>query len=303
MEMEVKGIYPIMAPPFTNEGEIDWHEFHQLIRHLVKTGIDGLTMFGLASEFHKLNDFEREDLAKAFVNELKGTGVHSVLSVTDHCTELAVKRAKQYEQLGADALMILPPFFLNPSINAIREHLQAVLQTVSIPVFVQYAPTETKVEISTSELADLGRRFPNVVYKIESNPPMECIRGVLAQQPAAVIMNGYAGLYMIDVLNAGGKGVMPGCSYAEIYVEIYRLYQEGMIDESKQLHQKLLNYISKWMTSVEYLIKVEKTILQLRGLISTNYCRKPSYPLNRDEMWFIHDFLSEFQAYLNIERI
>jgi 2-keto-3-deoxy-L-arabinonate dehydratase len=287
-----------MAPPFTTEGEIEWHEFHQLIRHLVNTGIEGLTMFGLASEFHKLNDFEREDLAKAFVSELKDTGVRSVLSVTDHCTELAKKRAKGYEQLGADALMLLPPFFLNPSIDTIREHLQAVLESVSIRVFVQYAPTETKVEIDVTELADLQRSFPKVVFKIESNPPMECIRSLLEEQPKATIMNGYAGLYMIDVLNAGGKGVMPGCSYSEVYVEIYNLYQKGLIHESAQLHKKLLKYISKWMSSIEYLIKVEKTILQLRGLITTNYCRKPSYPLNNDDIRFIDEFVSEFQYYL-----
>lgn len=283
-----------MAPPFNKDGEIDWEDFCSLIHHLSTTGINGLTMFGIASEFYKFTDFERVELAKVFVQELRGTGVQSVLSVTDHSTEIAVKRAMDYEALGANALMLLPPFFLNPSMDAIKEHIRAVVKSVKIPVLVQYAPTETKMEIAADELVEIYDSFPNVVFKIESNPPMECMKGILEKRPQAVILNGYAGLYMLDVLDEGGKGVMPGCSFSEIYVEIYRLYQKGLLNEAKQIHKKLLHYISQWMKDCEYIIQVEKAILHLRGLIKTDYCRKPSYPLKKEDMDTVHQFLTEF---------
>ncbi|NQX67226.1 dihydrodipicolinate synthase family protein [Paenibacillus alba] len=298
-QVEIRGVYPIMAPPFQADGEIDWDDFRTLIHHLSKSGIQGLTMFGIASEFYKFTDYERKDLAAIFVDELQGTGVRSVLSVTDHSTEIAVKRAKEYEAIGADALMLLPPFFLRPSMEAIKEHIRAVVSAVTIPVLVQYAPSETNVEIAIDELIEIYDAYPNVVFKIESNPPMDTINGILQERQQAVIMNGYAGLYMLDVLQAGGKGVMPGCSFAEIYVEIYRLHQRGCESEARQLHQKLLFYISRWMKDCEYIIQVEKNILQQRGLIKTDYCRKPSYPLNQDDRDMIRQFLEEFGPILN----
>ncbi|NOU62494.1 dihydrodipicolinate synthase family protein [Paenibacillus sp. LMG 31461] len=298
-QVDINGVYPIMAPPFQMDGEIDWADFRALIGHLSKSSIQGLTMFGIASEFYKITDFERKELAAVFVQELNGTGVRSVLSVTDHSTEVAVKRAKEYQALGAGALMLLPPFFLRPSMEAIKEHIRAVLGAVTIPVLVQYAPTETNVEIAIDELIEIYDAYPNVVFKIESNPPMETINGILQERQQAVIMNGYAGLYMLDVMIAGGSGVMPGCSFAEIYVEIYRLSQEGLESEARQLHQRLLTYISRWMKDCEYIIQVEKNILQQRGLIKTDYCRKPSYPLNQEDRELIHQFLAEFGSLLN----
>ncbi|OCT10769.1 dihydrodipicolinate synthase family protein [Paenibacillus pectinilyticus] len=298
-QVDINGVYPIMAPPFQTDGEIDWADFRALIGHLSKSGIQGLTMFGIASEFYKFTDFERKELAAVFVHELKGTGVRSVLSVTDHSTEVAVKRAKEYQAIGADALMLLPPFFLHPSMEAIKEHIRAVLSAVTIPVLVQYAPSETNVEIAIDELIEIYDAYPNVVFKIESNPPMDTINGILQERHQAIIMNGYAGLYMLDVMKAGGSGVMPGCSFAEIYVEIYRLSKEGLEIEARQLHQKLLVYISCWMKDCEYIIQVEKNILQQRGLIKTDYCRKPSYPLSQDDLELIQQFLAEFGSLLH----
>lgn len=296
--MDIKGVYPIIAPPFTREGEIDWTDFRSLIRHLVATKINGLTIFGIASEFYKFTDFERQKLAQIFLQELKGTGVQSVLSVTDHSTEVAMKRAKEYENAGADSLMLLPPFFLAPSIESLKEHIKRVLEAVSIPVFIQYAPTETKVEIDVSELIEMYDSYPNAVFKIESNPPMECIHEILNKRSNATIMNGYAGLYMINVLNVGGKGVMPGCSFSELYVQIYNLYQDGEVERAEKLHKKLLKYVTTWMSHPEYIIQIEKTILQLRGIIKTDYCRKPSFSINKKDIQRVQQFLKEFDDFL-----
>ncbi|MBB6114966.1 dihydrodipicolinate synthase family protein [Rahnella sp. R3(2024)] len=291
---QICGVNPIAALPFTAQGEPDYASVDRLLGHLADTGIQGLTLFGIASEFPKLEDSERLRLADQFISTLSGSGIFRALSVTDHSTEVAVKRARDYQKRGADALMLLPPFFLQPDNAAISHHIFSVLEAVEIPVMVQYAPGETGLSITPEKLSEVARRYPHAVFKIECNPPVDYTREFLQRAPQASVLNGYAGLYMPEMLSAGGKGVMPGCSFSEIYVQIYRLWQAGEHDQARALHARLLPWIRRWMTHCEYIIQVEKTILHKRGIIATDYCRHPGWTLTAEDHQSIDTFISTF---------
>lgn len=290
----IKGVNPIAAVPFRADGELDETSFSNMLGHLAGTGIDGLTLFGIASEFPKLSDDERDRLAARFISDLAGSGVFRAMSVTGHSTELAVKRARRYQQMGADALMLLPPFFLKPSPQAVASHINQVLEAVTIPVMVQYAPGETGLPIPPEELAQVAQRYPHAVFKIECNPPVDYTHAFLQQAPGAHVLNGYAGLYMLQMLAVGGKGVMPGCSFSEVYVQIYRAWREGRIGQAEALHQRLLPWITRWMSHCEYIIQVEKTILRQRGIIASDYCRHPGWTLTPEDRQGIETFLAMF---------
>lgn len=292
---QIIGVNPIVAMPFTADGEIDEASFVRLLEHLTDTGAQGTTLFGIASEFPKLSDQERDRLAQIFVSTLAGSSLYGAMSVTDHSTEMAVKRARYYARLGANALMLLPPFFLNPNPQAIQDHIFAVLEAVDIPVMVQYAPGETGLAITPTQLAEVAARYPHAVFKIECNPPVEYTREFLAQAPEASVLNGYAGLYMLQMLAAGGKGVMPGCSFTEVYVRIYRHWLNGEQQQAEALHQALLPYIQRWMSHCEYIIQAEKTILMRRGIIATDYCRHPGWQFAPEESQVIDNFIHHFQ--------
>lgn len=296
---DIFGVNPIIAMPFDAEGKVDIGSFKSLVTHLIGTGSHGLTLFGIASEFYKLNQEEKKELAQWFSQLTSESKIYSCVSITEHSTELAIKQAIDYQEQGFDSLMLLPPFFLNPDNKHIIYHIQQVLNTVDIPVLIQYAPTETNVPISPEDMKAIRNDYPNAVFKIECNPPVEYTKHLLSLIPDAVVMNGYAGLYMLDMLNNGGKGVMPGCSFVEIYVEIYQLWSSGEELQAKELHTNLFKYISKWMTHCEYIIAVEKEVLRRRGIISTGYCRKPDYQLEQSDYNDIGSFLTEFGAILN----
>ncbi|MDU3155331.1 MAG: dihydrodipicolinate synthase family protein [Hafnia alvei] len=291
---DICGVNPIAAMPFTSQGELDYASFSRMLEHLAAAGIQGLTLFGIASEFPKLDDNEHLLLSNQFLSDLRGSGVFRAISVTDHSTEVAVKRARDYQQRGADALMLLPPFFLQPSPEAISHHIFSVLEAVDIPVMVQYAPGETGLAITPAQLAEVATRYPHAVFKVECNPPVDYTREFLQQAPQASVLNGYAGLYMLQMLEAGGKGVVPGCSFSEIYVQIYQRWQQGEKAAAQELHQQLLPWIRRWMTHCEYIIQVEKTILQQRGIIASDYCRHPGWSLTEQDRLMIDSFISTF---------
>ena len=130
--VDIKGICPIIAAPFTDNGEVNYDDLDRLVRHLVKGGCNAVTLFGIAGEYYKLSDDERRKMAEVTVKAAKAVGGKTIISVTDHSTEVAVKTAKIFEETGADCLMLLPPFFLKPGAGYLYEHMKAIGKAVNI---------------------------------------------------------------------------------------------------------------------------------------------------------------------------
>ncbi len=300
MSKQISGIVPIVAATFTNSGALDEDGFQSLIRHLLKTGASALTLFGLATEFYKLADNERARMQTLLLAETsESASIAGIISITDHSWEVASQRARAAEAQGADALMLLPPYFLVPSEDAILEHLKRVIGSVKIPVIVQYAPIQTSVRIQPEAFLKLRDALPNADFiKVETQPPGRYVSQLVERSEGRLkALVGYAGVQMPDVLARGAVGIQPGCSFTEIYMDLWQLWQS---DKTKfmTLHNKLLPYINYWMQGVELIIKVEKVILKQRGIIASDYCRSPAYTLDEREQAYIDQFTREFSKWL-----
>jgi len=300
MSKQISGIVPIVAATFTNSGSLDEDSFQSLIRHLLKTGASALTLFGLATEFYKLADNERARMQTLLLAETgQSDSIAGIISITDHSWEVASQRARAAEVQGADTLMILPPYFLGPSEDAILEHLKRVIGSVKIPVIVQYAPMQTGVRILPEVFLKLRDALSNADFiKVETQPSGRYVSQLIElSQGRLESLVGYAGVQMPDVLARGAIGIQPGCSFTEIYVELWRLWQTDKT-AFLVLHNKLLPYISYWMQGVEPIVKAEKVILKRRGIIASDYCRSPSYTLDGREQTQIEQFMSDFAEWL-----
>jgi dihydrodipicolinate synthase/N-acetylneuraminate lyase len=278
MAEDLRGCYPILATPFGPDGEIDGASVIRLVQHLREAGLPGFTMFGLASEFYKLTDADRELLVDlAF--ETRATGQAAIVSVTAHSWEVATKQARRAEATGADALMLLPPFFLGPSEADLRRHVLEVSGAVSLPVMVQYAPAQTGVRVTADFFVQLNEEAPNVRYvKVESVPPGPMISAITDGSGGAVrCLVGYGGLQLLDALSRGAVGVQPASGVADYYLHILRAFDERDLDGAYALHADLLPLISLLMQGIEPLNRMEKVILKRRGIIAYDYCRAVSY--------------------------
>lgn len=276
---EIKGICPIIATPFTEDGEVDYQSLDKLVRHLVVGGCHAVTLFGIAGEYYKLSDEEREKMVEVTVKAAKATGGKTIISVTDHSTEVAVKRAKYFEEAGADCLMILPPFFLKPGAKYIYEHMKAIAEAVNIPIMAQYAPEQTGVSISPETFCKLEKECPNMIYyKIECKPAGPYVTNLMKLTDGKMkIFVGNAGFQIIECMDRGAVGAMPGCSMYDVYLDMYNSYVSGEREKALQLHNELLPMLNHIRQNVEQIISFEKRILKRRGIIASDYCRKPSY--------------------------
>lgn len=293
---EWRGILPIVSVPFRADQTLDIQGFQSTLECIDSTDAFGMVLFGIASEFYKLTDQEKDMLAGYFADF--STRKKKIISVTDHATYLAVEKAKKYAALDIDGLMVLPPFFLHPGKTQVVHHVRAIVEAVSLPVIVQIAPQETGMHYSTEELIALHARYTNVIFKIEGSPvPEDIISGLRAHDDSIVIYNGYAGIYMCEMLELGCQGIMPGCSFVDVYTRVYRLYREKKYDEAQKLHSDISKYIKKWMTHCEYIIAVEKYVLQKRNVIAHDVCRMPTHVLTDNDKREIDEFYARYIAH------
>ena len=276
---EIKGICPIIAAPFTESGEVDYNSLENLVKTLIQGGCGAVTLFGIAGEYYKLSDDERTKMAEVTVKAAKEAGGKTIISVTDHSTEVAVARAKQFEALGADCLMLLPPFFLKPGAKYLYEHMKAISNAVKIPIMAQYAPEQTGVAIPPETFCKLEKECPNMIYyKIECKPAGPYITNLMKLTDGKMkIFVGNAGFQLIECMDRGAVGAMPGCSMYDVYLDIYNNYASGNREKAIELHNKLLPMLNHIRQNVEQIISFEKRILKRRGIITCDYCRKPSY--------------------------
>lgn len=299
----ISGVCPVLETPFHEDGSVDEEGFVRVIDHMLAAGVRNVMFPGFASEFHKLSDAERSRLMTILLDQTAGVdGFVAVISIPDHATTLAVARAKEAVASGARAINILPPYFLGPSRQAVRDHVLAVLEAVApVPAVLQYAPSQTGTALDADTIAEIARIAPNLVQvKVESTPPGALITALSATVPPLESLVGYAGVQLPDALRRGAVGVEPGCSFVELYLEVWRLWQDGQQEDAEHLHRRMLPYLSYWMQGSELIIAAEKEISKRRGIIDSSFCRAPAHRLDGQELAMIDRFLSEFADLLNI---
>lgn len=297
--MELKGIYPAIATTFTDNGEVDYDSYRNLARTLINGGCHGITLFGIAGEYYKLTEEEEKELIGITVEECKKGNVASIISITKHSTKVATKWAQYIEAAGADCLMLLPPFFLKPTAQNLYDHMKQVGQSVKIPIMVQYAPEQTGVAIDPYILIKLGQEVENIsLYKIENKPSGKYISNLLkASGNKAKIFIGNAGFQMIEGLDRGAVGVVPGCSMYDIYLQIYNEYQKGNRAKVFELHNILNAVLNHIRQDVEMIISFEKKILKRRGIIASDHCRTPTHVTDDIYLGLFDEYYNMIEPY------
>lgn len=293
----LRGVCPVLEVPFHPNEEVDLDSFDRVVAHVIGTGVSAVMFPGFASEFHKLSAHERHDLRDVLLARTRDEpGVCTVISVPDHATRVAVAEARAAVTAGADALNLLPPHFLGPSLAAVRDHIEAVLSAVHpVPVVLQYAPAQTGTALDAGAIATIAREHSNLcLVKVESTPPGTMIKALGRQRPPLPAMVGHAGLQLPDALRRGAVGVQPGCSITELYVRFWNLWTTGDQESALDLHRRLQPYLSYWMQGIELIIAAEKLLSYQRGIISAPTCRAPGHRLDDEEITMVDRLLVEF---------
>lgn len=291
----MRGIIPIMQTPFTADGmEVEYEDFARMCDATVKDGSAGIALFGYGTEFYKLSDEECENMLRVEVETVAGR-VPVIASVTAGSTETALKRAKKYEEIGADILMVLSPSVVAPSTEQLRDHIITVLNSVDIPGIIQYTPGSGGGKLNAEAIGKICGSVKNKLsIKAEAVPAapfIDCVRETTKGK--IDIFCGNMCLHMIDLLERGTVGFMPGVSLVPVFKEIFDLYQAGEKERAEKIYDAAVPMILEINQDIEMLVRYEKRMLVKRGIIKWDYCRKPTAVPFDERIWNLFDSYRE----------
>lgn len=273
----MQGVFPILVTPFDEQGRVDEESLRRLIDFNIDAGVHGLGV-ALGSEIFKLSEAERDAVTTIVVEQVRGR-VPVVINTGAPGTDLAVQYSRRAEELGADALMIIPPNFMPASAPEVLEYYGAISSAVNIPIFLQDVPS---APIPAPLARQLAEQCEYVRYiKVETVPITTKVADMVEKAgDQLVVFGGAGGGYFIEELRRGSRGTMPFCTQPEAFVQVWDLMLAGDERGARAVFDQFIapiNRIGGQGSGIFYY--VHKELLRQRGIIATNKVRSPAPPV------------------------
>jgi len=280
------GVFPILATTFRDDGSLDLASQTKLVHHLVAEGANGLGLFGNASEGYALSEAERTTLLKLV---RAATHVPLVVSTGHSGTDLAAELSRKAEDLGADALMVLPPSFMKTDADGLMFYYETISKAVNIPIMVQDAPLMTQVAIPASLLAKMGRHIEHVEYAKVEAPPTAPKIGALQD---IVAFGGLNGNFFIEEYQRGARGIMPGSDMIDSFASIWKSLEAGDSSAAWKTFTRILPLI-RFELQPGLGVSAMKHNLKSAGVIASSHVRHPTGTVDKiglAELDFLRDY-------------
>ena len=291
-----EGIFPIALTPFDEHYDVDEASQLSLINYLIDCGVQGIAIFGNASEGYTLGEAEKARLMPLIIKEVRRR-IPVFVSTGHTGTHVAVQLSKAAEAAGADGLMILPPYFLKPSAEDLFGYYKAISDAVSIPIMIQDAPLLTAVNIGAAKMARMAEECANVRYtKVEAPPTAAKVTEVKqACGDSLVIFGGLNGHFFLEELQRGARGTMPGSDMMPMFVEVWRDYEAGRLAEARAKFNRHLPLI-RFELQPGLGVSAMKHNLKAAGVIKQTTVRPPTRSLDGIAVEELQQIVNDIQA-------
>jgi 4-hydroxy-tetrahydrodipicolinate synthase len=238
-----RGVTTAMITPFLSDGSVDFDGLHRNTRHQIENGVNGLLPLGTTGEAPTLSAEEKEQVVRTVVEEVQGTnsGVKILVGVGTNSTSSTIRNAQQAQAWGADALLVVTPYYNKPTQEGILAHFLAVCQETDLPVVVYNIKGRTGTNIETSTLKSMTAANEQVIAVKEASGDIMQMTDVLAQIPDLAVYSGDDGL-TFPLLCLGGQGVISVVSnlLPKQVVEMVAAVLDGNLELARQLHFRLM---------------------------------------------------------------
>ena len=276
---ELKGICAALCTPFTEDGEkVDETALKDHIDSMLDAGIHIILVCGGTGEFAYLRLEERKRIAEIASKHIDGRAGFMVQTSAINTAD-AIEFAKHAEGVGADCLLILPPYFEGPDNEGVYYHYEKISEAIKIPIMVYNIPEHSGIDVTPNFFKRL-MEIDNIHYIKDSTGDIIRIQELLTT--GGKVFNGGDPIAFFSLL-AGCPGCVWGAPNAmpKESVDLYNLVTSGKLGEAKDLWNRMFPANYFFWTHV-YNASV-KAATNLSGR-KVGPCRKPVLPLTESEM-------------------
>jgi len=276
---ELRGICAALCTPFTEDGRsVNETKFKNHMDSILEAGTHIALVCGGTGEFAYLRPDERKRIAEMSAKHIDGRA-KLMVQTSAISTADAVEYARHAEGVGADSVLILPPYFEGPDADGVYYHYEKVAEAIDIPIVVYNIPVHSGFDV-TPEFFNRLQEIDNVQYIKDSTCDLVRVQQLLAS--GAKVFSGADPIALFSLL-AGCNGCIWGAPNAmpKEAVDLYNFVTSGKLDEAKELWKRILPANLFFWTHI-YNSSV-KAATNLSGR-DVGFCRKPVLPLNASDM-------------------
>ena len=269
--IRLRGAFTAMITPMKEDGSIDYDGYRKLLRFQMEEGIDGLVPLGTTGETPTLDEDEEQRIIDVVMEEVRafekerGVKVPVVLGAGSNNTRDAVRYTERAKKAGADAALVVTPYYNKPSSEGIFRHFEAVSR-IGIPILVYNIAGRTGKNIDTptlSRIADL----PNIAGVKEASGSISQMTDVIdtikSKHPDFAVLSGDDAM-TLPLIACGGDGVVSVVSNAAPapVTEMVKAALSGDYDAARKIHYRLLPFFKAAFvdgnpTSIKYAMRVK----------------------------------------------
>jgi dihydrodipicolinate synthase/N-acetylneuraminate lyase len=300
MKTPLKGIIPPVITPLIDNTTIDVQGLEKLIEHLVTGGVHGLFILGTTGEAPSLSHRLREEFIKRTC-ELVNHKIPVLVGITDTSFESSVEIAEYSQKVGADAVVVAPPYYIPISQAEMMVYLENLVPRLPLPLMLYNMPSYTKLHltiktvIAAKELGAIGIKDSSgdmlylfsLIEEFKHSPEFSIITGTELFIPETIMQGGHGAI-------AGGANMFP-----KLFVDLYDASVAKDFDKIAVLRDKVMrlyNTIYSVGKSTSRYLKGTKCALAALG-ICNEYIAFPLRKFEGEDKQNIEQYISEMNAY------
>jgi 4-hydroxy-tetrahydrodipicolinate synthase len=229
----IKGNIVAMITPFNVNGTINYQEINKLINKMILNGVDGVLVLGSTGEANLLTEEEANGLLYYVVN-LVDKRMKVIAGVSSGATDEAINKAVRYEEIGADALLVSPSYYVKPNEDGLFIHFSLLSSCVKIPIILYNIPSRSGVDISIECLLKL-KKIHNIIGVKESNKDIDHILNLanICDDDFYLYCGNDELSYLFLSLNAKGIINVVGNLDSKIIGDLINIYEDNSLSAYK----------------------------------------------------------------------
>jgi 4-hydroxy-tetrahydrodipicolinate synthase len=245
----LKGVHSAVATPFTADQEVDEAGLRALVDRTIDAGIHGLVPCGSTGEFSTLSRAERERVVEIVIEQTAGRV--PVVPQTGACsTREAIELSRHAEKLGADAIMVVAPYYEPFTIEETKRYYADIAGAVSIPVMAYNLPAATGVNLTPQILGELINEVPNIKYVKDTSGDFTAAAQLIHEYGEAVsVFVGWDTLFLAALLEGAAGSVIGAANVVPSQlVAVYEAVQAGDLAQARSQWKYLFPVMSAFVS-------------------------------------------------------
>lgn len=296
MEPIFEGTGVALVLPMFEDGSIDYEGYKRQVQRMIDGGVKALLVNGTTGEPATIDIEDEFELTKITVEMAKGTGVKVIVGAGSNYTAQAIRKAKFNAEAGADANLVVTPYYNKTSQRGLIEHYKAVAAASDLPLIMYNVPGRTGMKISVDTVVELAK-VPNIGAMKDATDDIAYAMEVLTRTKD-MDFDLYSGCddNILPFIAAGGKGVISVLS--NLYPRETEMFAQAALKGDLELARKMaydLNDVSKYLF-IDVNPIMPKAALKHMGVIESDMLRQPLIPTTEENKKLLFDAMKEFES-------